>query len=987
VTGRSGKGAAGSARGQRKTAQRLDRVPFRRKLNALIAAPCVLIVLLLAPTVVGKVHTARGWQQATTYMDVSTNISSLIDQLAVEQEDALAVGRDQLINEQAFHEQTLRTDAAEAKVEADFGGDPPQSLATGLAAVGRLGAVRAEVGQGKIAGQQLLNDYLAAMSGLSKSMSLLTDSSYGGPAALAEGELQLLYYADMSADEYDATLAEIADNPADLRIEITSAQAALAVQQTLVDAFQAIAPAGFDGLLASVQDDSESSVLSSFDVSAEQAADENTVFPGDNQLDTSTSITSQAIQQCEAISAMEEDITSSVITNSQHSASIAAWTAVGLVALGLALLILLIVCSVLIRHSIVRPVLRLTRAATRIATVAEQDLERVADDTVGGEAPLELETVQSATRDEIGDLAESFNRLQGTAVRVLERQVAVRRNTAEMFGNVGRRIHNLTGRQLALIDTMERAETNPVLLERLYRIDHLAVRLQRGADSLVLLSGEREPSLDATPLPLTDVVRSAAGRIEGYQRVVLTAEGDAAVVPSAIGDLTLMVAELVENAVAFSPGSSTVDVTVSVRGRGQGATIEIVDRGVGMPPKRLAEENERLVRRERLDLAPTRVLGLFVVGRLAQRTGAQVVLAPTPGGGLTARIAVPIELLLESSVSEARPTRAPEIPKPVQPPALPQSSTPPALPAAMPEQRSGEPTQGGLPRRAGRQSGKPSAIAGAAAAARAIPQIAPPAPSVPRQSDVSPMETTAPLARIVPDTAPVEGSRPTADAPSNAPVAPIDALSTGAAPISTDVPINGSAPINGVAAANGTAPAGTDQSIADAILKAASARAYAPRSPFVDSPPQESPPGQATSEAAAVTSTATPTAPETPTTAPTEAPATPTTPTEPTAPPGARPALPRRQRGQHAPTDPVADRLRTPADGGPAVRGTTATALAPAAALDPEAARAAIEEFEAAVDQALRDSATDIATRPGAPDRTASTDTATGSDEERGARP
>jgi signal transduction histidine kinase len=984
VAGRSGKGAAGPARGQRKTAQRLDRVPFRRKLNALIAAPCVLIVLLLAPTVVGKVDTARGWQQATTYMEASADIASLIDALAIEQEDALALGRDQLINEQAFDAQVLRTDTAENKVKADFTDSPPQDLAIGLAAVDRLDIVRAQVGQTSIAGRQLLNDYLTAMSDLSKSMALLTDSSYGGPAALAEGELQLLFAADLAADEYDATLAEIADNPADVRTEFIEAQSQAAVQAQMINAFDQIAPSSFVQLLQSVQTDPESSVLNAFDVAAGQAVDEDAAFPGDNQLFTSTSVTSQTIGQVGAISALEQDITESVVTDSQHSASVSAWTAVGLVALGLALLVLLIVCSILIRHSIVRPVLRLTRAATRIATVAEQDLERVADETVGGEAPLELETVSTTTRDEIGDLAESFNRLQGTAVRVLERQVAVRRNTAEMFGNVGRRIHNLTGRQLALIDTMERAETNPVLLERLYRIDHLAVRLQRGADSLVLLSGEREPSLEATPLPLTDVVRSAAGRIEGYQRVVLTAEGDAAVVPSAIGDLTLMVAELVENAVAFSPGSSTVDVTVSVRGPGHGAGIEIVDRGVGMPPKRLAEENERLVRRERLDLAPTKVLGLFVVGRLAQRTGAQVALAPTSGGGITARIAVPPELLLESSVSQAAPTREPDIPRPALPPVPP----PPALPAAMPEQRSAEPTLGGLPRRTGRHSGRPSAIADAAASARSAAQIPiPPPAAIAPVPDASPMETTAPIAKIPPDGVLAEGSAPAepADGESrdNAPIGsvPLDPVSLDPGPVNP-APINGVAPVNGVASANGSGPAGTGQSVADAILTAASARVITPRSPFGDSPPQEPPQSEVKSEAAAVTSTPTPTAP----TAPAQAPSPPT----PARPQTTSAGLPRRQRGQHAATDPGADRLRTPADAGPAARGATATAtaLAPAAALDPEATRAAIEEFEAAVDQALRDSATDLATRPGPPDRTASSDTTTaGSDEERGARP
>jgi anti-sigma regulatory factor (Ser/Thr protein kinase) len=270
-----------------------------------------------------------------------------------------------------------------------------------------------------------------------------------------------------------------------------------------------------------------------------------------------------------------------------------------------------------------------------------------------------------------------------------------------MFGNVGRRIYNLTGRQLALIDAMERSETDPVLLERLYRIDHLAVRLQRGADSLMLLSGEREPALDATPMRLTDVVRSAIGRIEGYQRVVLGAEGDSMVTPSALGDLTLMVAELVENAVAFSPTSSTVDV--AVRSASRGAVVEIVDHGVGMTTQRLMHENELLVRRERLDLAPTKVLGLFVVGRLAQRTGATVTLAQTAGGGLTARITVPDDLLLgpvELAQRAAGGSAAPA-PRTVPTPPMPEPrrETASAVSAGLPQRANGREREGSMAQR------------------------------------------------------------------------------------------------------------------------------------------------------------------------------------------------------------------------------------------------------------------------------------------------
>jgi hypothetical protein len=260
-----------------------------------------------------------------------------------------------------------------------------------------------------------------------------------------------------------------------------------------------------------------------------------------------------------------------------------------------------------------------------------------------------------------------------------------------MFGNVGRRVSNLTARQLALIDAVERSETDPELLDRLYRIDHLAVRLQRNADSLMLLAGIREAGLDAGPTALTNVVRAALGQIEGYQRVTLSAEADVTLAPDIVADLTLMLAELLENAVAFSPAHSAVEV--SVREGADGALISIADHGLGMSADRLAEENARLVRRERLDLVPTKVLGLFVVGSLARRWGIQVTLLRTPGGGVTSRVVIPPTLLLlMSPFADAS--------APVTPPTFPSEPSGPA--PSRPERRALPPAAGApapLPRR------------------------------------------------------------------------------------------------------------------------------------------------------------------------------------------------------------------------------------------------------------------------------------------------
>ena len=307
----------------------------------------------------------------------------------------------------------------------------------------------------------------------------------------------------------------------------------------------------------------------------------------------------------------------------------------GLVGGGAVLLLLVVIAlSLLMARAVARPLRRLTGSAERIARAAEAELERVADDDAETARPIRLDAVDVQAKDEIGDLARAFDRVQNTAARLVARQVQGRRNVAQMFGHVGRRTQNLVGRQLALIDNLERRETDSDRLRELYRLDHMSSRLRRNASSLVVLSGAVGANDHMAPLSLSDVVRLALGEIEDYTRVDVEVPEEIVVVPAVLADLTLLLAELMENATSFSPPHTRVTITAAeLRG---GARLAIVDRGLGLTPERLAEENARLTRRERLDLAPSEVLGLFVVGRLARRHGIEVTLTDTPEGGITA---------------------------------------------------------------------------------------------------------------------------------------------------------------------------------------------------------------------------------------------------------------------------------------------------------------------------------------------------------------
>jgi signal transduction histidine kinase len=346
------------------------------------------------------------------------------------------------------------------------------------------------------------------------------------------------------------------------------------------------------------------------------------------------------------------------------------------------LLILVITLSIFMARAVARPLRRLTNSADRIARAAEAELERVADDEAEAQVrPIRLDPVDVEAQDEIGDLARAFDRVQTTAARLVQRQVDGRRNVAQMFGHVGRRTQNLVGRQLSLIDTLERKETDSDRLRELYRLDHMSSRLRRNASALVVLSGGAGANEHMAPLALSDVVRLSLGEIEDYTRVEVEIPEDIVVVPAVLADLTLLLAELLENATTFSPPHTNVTVTADeLRG---GARLAIIDHGLGLAPERLAEENARLTRRERLDLAPTEVLGLFVVGRLARRHGIEVTLTDTPDGGLTAWIDLNPSHLI-SRVENLTPIApaaypAPAFAAPVAPPQI-QSAGYPAAP-------------------------------------------------------------------------------------------------------------------------------------------------------------------------------------------------------------------------------------------------------------------------------------------------------------------
>ncbi|MET7710730.1 nitrate- and nitrite sensing domain-containing protein [Micromonospora sp. NPDC005413] len=312
--------------------------------------------------------------------------------------------------------------------------------------------------------------------------------------------------------------------------------------------------------------------------------------------------------------------------------------------LGLLAVIASVVVSITTARTLLRQLERLRQAAWQLA---DERLPRVVERLGRGEEvdvateapPLEFGT------DEIGQVGKAFNAVQETALRTAVEQADLRRNVRDVFLSLARRTQALVHRQLTLLDAMERREHDAEELEDLFRVDHLATRMRRNAENLIVLSGSTPGRAWRRNVPMVDVVRGAVAEVEDYTRVNVLPLGSVSLAGRAVGDIIHLLAELIENALSFSPPHTTVEV------RGQlvanGFAIEIEDRGLGMSEEDLAAANHRIVDQSELNLANAARLGLYVVSRLTERHGVRVRLKESAYGGTTAVVLIPKELVTE----------------------------------------------------------------------------------------------------------------------------------------------------------------------------------------------------------------------------------------------------------------------------------------------------------------------------------------------------
>ena len=291
-------------------------------------------------------------------------------------------------------------------------------------------------------------------------------------------------------------------------------------------------------------------------------------------------------------------------------------------------------------RSITKPLARLTREAEDMADKRLPDaVQAILESPLGEDVVMpELAQVPAGGGYEIAEVADALNTVQASAADLAVEQAVLRRNISDSFVNLGRRNQNLLSRQLDSITEMEREETDPEELRKLFTLDHLATRMRRNAESLLLLAGLEPHRQWSAPVALIDVLRGSLGEVEDYDRVAIKRLDEATISGTAAADLTHLVAELLENALNFSPPGR--DVEIAGHAIDDGYTLVIIDNGVGMSAEDLAQANVRLAGGESFTVAPSRYLGHYVVGIQAARLGVHVELRDTVGGGVTASIVI-----------------------------------------------------------------------------------------------------------------------------------------------------------------------------------------------------------------------------------------------------------------------------------------------------------------------------------------------------------
>ena len=507
-----------------------------------------------------------------------------------------------------------------------------------LASLDGLPATRRGIELGAAAGATVSASYTAMIAGLLGVSGELSAQSHNGEVARRAIGLDALAGAKEAASRQRAILYSALQAGNFQGTGLTDFAAANARQRDGVAAFLAdTTPAGQDQYRSVVAGPTISAVNDiTNQVLRTQSAKGLGVTPARWFAASSDQISRIGRVQTDQVSALANRIHS--LSASARQSALGSAGIIYLI-LGFALL-----ATLLVARSILRPLQKLRSGALRVAyEELPESVRQLQDGDVTAQV-TDVKPILAARYDEIGEVAHAFDAVHSEALNLASEQALMRGNVSKMFINLSRRSQSLVERQLRLIDELEATEQDADQLANLFRLDHLATRMRRNDESLLVLAGADGGRRRNDRVAMVDVLRAATAEVEQYSRVAVDPEPGCWLAGSAANDVVHLLAELIENATTFSSPNTKVWLrSSSVRATGE-VLIELEDQGIGMSADELATANERLAAPSTLDVAMSPLMGLFVVARLAQRHRIQVQLHPAPAGGVIALVRVPREL-------------------------------------------------------------------------------------------------------------------------------------------------------------------------------------------------------------------------------------------------------------------------------------------------------------------------------------------------------
>jgi signal transduction histidine kinase len=642
---------AGDARPKRPRRRLLSDAKIRTKVIVVILLPVLVIISLAAVAVASSVQSASQAASVERLARFGTVMSGVVDALQHERDAAaIYLSANTPASRTKYNQATSTTDIALGRLrdaQAALGGIPP-AVSIGLQQLGeqlsQLADTRTDVRGGKLA---VAENQLRYTNVVERLLTLGEEVASGSQ----NGELVLRVRALAAFSRVkEAAAQELSLVDGFLRDKKFGAGQYRSYYSALSNQYGGYQQ--FIALATRPQRETAATMLSGSQL-AQASRLESAIARGDPTVLTidSRDWSSAMNTKLDRMKQVESALSNGVLDLAVSSSNRAVRQAVIDSALVLLALLLALGVSILMARNIVRPVSRLRREA--LATAYERLPDAVArlrsSDAVASrtsEADL-AETLRSRAErpnNELGQLGSAFDAMHDEAVRIALEQAALRSQVGSMVVNLSRRSRAMVNRLLTQLDRMEAGEEDSDRLDELFRLDHLATRMRRNDESLLVLAGARAARQRGEPASLLDVVRAAQSEVEQYARID-TDEVDPGVYVNGAGtdDLAHLLAELMENATQFSQPATRV--TVRTRRLHDGVLLEIDDQGIGIVAEELADFNRRLHEAASVEVASDRRLGLFVVGKLAARFGVDVSLLRLPDG-TRVRVRLPNSLLL-----------------------------------------------------------------------------------------------------------------------------------------------------------------------------------------------------------------------------------------------------------------------------------------------------------------------------------------------------